>query len=76
MLHPIERPGFLLWHATLRWPRGLSHALAPRAIAVVEQVDAEFFEEIPPTDALQVLRRLTHVPEPDLTLPIEQPAGG
>jgi DNA-binding MarR family transcriptional regulator len=154
MLHPSESPGFLLWHATLRWQRGISQALAPldlthvqfvllactwwlnqqgqrpsqialasfagtdvkmtsqvvrslerkgyverdvdradtralrlrvtrkgarlapRAIAVVEQVDAEFFEEVPPTDALQVLRRLTHVPEPDLASPIEQPAGG
>jgi DNA-binding MarR family transcriptional regulator len=154
MLHPSESPGFLLWHATLRWQRGVSHALgpldlthvqfvllactwwlnqqgqrpsqialaafagtdvkmtsqvlrslerkglverevdradtralrlrvtrrgarlAPRAIAVVEQVDAEFFEEVPSTDALQVLRRLTHVPEPDLASPIEQPAGG
>jgi len=154
MLHPSESPGFLLWHATLRWQRGVSHALgpldlthvqfvllactwwlnqqgqrpsqtalaafagtdvkmtsqvlrslerkglvqrevdradtralrlrvtrrgarlAPRAIAVVEQVDAEFFEEVPATDALQVLRRLTHVPKPDLASPIEQPAGG
>jgi DNA-binding MarR family transcriptional regulator len=154
MLHPSESPGFLLWHATLRWQRGVSHALgpldlthvqfvllactwwlnqqgqcpsqralaafagtdvkmtsqvlrslerkglverevdpadtralrlrvtrrgarlAPRAIAVVEQVDDEFFEEVTPTDALQVLRRLTHVPEPDLASPIQQPAGG
>jgi DNA-binding MarR family transcriptional regulator len=154
MLHPSESPGFLLWHATLRWQRGISKALAPldlthvqfvllactwwlngqgqrpsqialaafagtdvkmtsqvlrslerkglverevdradtralrlrvtrrgerlapRAIAVVEQVDEEFFEEVPTADALQVLRRLTHVPEPDLALPIEQPAGG
>jgi DNA-binding MarR family transcriptional regulator len=154
MLHPSESPGFLLWHATLRWQRGISKALAPldlthvqfvllactwwlngqgqrpsqialaafagtdvkmtsqvlrslerkglverevdradtralrlrvtrrgerlapRAIAVVEQVDEEFFEEVPTADALQVLRRLTHVPEPDLASPIEQPAGG
>jgi DNA-binding MarR family transcriptional regulator len=154
MLHPSESPGFLLWHATLRWQRGISKALAPldlthvqfvllactwwlngqgqrpsqialaafagtdvkmtsqvlrslerkglverevdradtralrlrvtrrgerlapRAIAVVEQVDEEFFEEVPTADALQVLRRLTHVPEPDLALPMEQPAGG
>jgi DNA-binding MarR family transcriptional regulator len=154
MLHPSESPGFLLWHATLRWQRGISKALAPldlthvqfvllactwwlngqgqrpsqialaafagtdvkmtsqvlrslerkglverevdradtralrlrvtrrgerlapRAIAVVEQVDEEFFEEVPTADASQVLRRLTHVPEPDLALPIEQPAGG
>ena len=153
MLHPRESPGFLLWHATLRWQRGISQALAPldlthvqfvllactwwlnrqgqrpsqialasfagtdvkmtsqvlrslerkglverevdradtralrlrvtrqgarlapRAIAVVERVDAEFFEEAPPADALQLLRRLTHVPEPDLALPFEQPTG-
>jgi DNA-binding MarR family transcriptional regulator len=154
MLHPSESPGFLLWHATLRWQRGISQALAPldlthvqfvllactwwlnqqgqrpsqtalaafagtdvkmtsqvlrslerkglverevdradtralrlrvtrrgarlapRALALVEQVDADFFEEVPRTDALQVLRRLTHVPEPDLASTIEQPAGG
>ncbi len=154
MLHPRESPGFLLWHATLRWQRGISQALAPldlthvqfvllactwwlnrqgqrpsqialasfagtdvkmtsqvlrslerkglverevdradtralrlrvtrqgarlapRAIAVVERVDAEFFEEAPPADALQLLRRLAHVPEPDLASPSEQPAGG
>jgi DNA-binding MarR family transcriptional regulator len=152
-LHPSESPGFLLWHATLRWQRGISKALAPldlthvqfvllactwwlngqgqrpsqvavaafagtdvkmtsqvlrslerkglverevdradtralrlrvtrrgarlapRAIAVVEQVDAKFFEDVPPADALQVLRRLTHLPEPDLASPFEQPAG-
>jgi DNA-binding MarR family transcriptional regulator len=153
-LHPSESPGFLLWHATLRWQRGISKALAPldlthvqfvllactwwlngqgqrpsqvavaafagtdvkmtsqvlrslerkglverevdrmdaralrlhvtrrgarlapRAIAVVEQVDAKFFEGGPPADALHVLRRLTHFPEPDLTSPFGQPAGG
>jgi len=153
MLHPRESPGFLLWHATLRWQRGISQALAPldlthvqfvllactwwlnrqgqrpsqialasfagtdvkmtsqvlrslerkglverevdradtralrlrvtrqgarlapRAIAVVERVDAEFFEEAPPADALQLLRRLAHVPEPDLASPFEQPTG-
>ncbi len=154
MLHPRESPGFLLWHATLRWQRGISQALAPldlthvqfvllactwwlnrqgqrpsqialasfagtdvkmtsqvlrslerkglverevdradtralrlrvtrqgarlapRAIAVVERVDAECFEEAPPADALQLLRRRAHVPEPDLASPSEQPAGG
>jgi DNA-binding MarR family transcriptional regulator len=154
MLHPSESPGFLLWHATLRWQRGISQALAPldlthvqfvllactwwlnqqgqrpsqialaafagtdvkmtsqvvrslerkglverevdradtralrlrvtrqgarlapRAIAVVQRIDAEFFEEAPPADALQLLRRLAHVPEPDLASPFEQPAGG
>ena len=153
-LHPSESPGFLLWHATLRWQRGISKALAPldlthvqfvllactwwlngqgqrpsqvavaafagtdvkmtsqvlrslerkglverevdrtdaralrlrvtrrgarlapRAIALVEQVDAKFFEDVPAADALQVLRRLTHLPEPDLASPFEQPAGG
>jgi DNA-binding MarR family transcriptional regulator len=153
-LHPSESPGFLLWHATLRWQRGISKALAPldlthvqfvllactwwlngqgqrpsqvavaafagtdvkmtsqvlrslerkglverevdrtdaralrlrvtrrgarlapRAIALVEQVDAKFFEDVPPADALQVLRRLRHLPEPDLASPFEQPAGG
>jgi DNA-binding MarR family transcriptional regulator len=147
MLHPSESPGFLLWHATLRWQRDISQGLAPldlthvqfvllactwwlneqgrrpsqielavfagtdvkmtsqvlrslerkglverevdsadsrarllrvtrqgarlapRAIAVVQRVDAEFFEEAPPVDALQLLRRLAHVPEPDLASP-------
>ncbi len=135
-LQPNESPGFLLWHATLRWQRGISQALAPldlthvqfvllactwwlnqqgqrpsqialaaqagtdvkmtsqvlrtlerkglverevdradtralrlrvtrrgarlapRGIALVEQVDAEFFDEVPSIDALRVLRRL------------------
>jgi hypothetical protein len=38
--------------------------LAPRAIAVVEGVDAEFFSAVPATDALDLLGRLTHLPEP------------
>jgi len=145
-LHPSESPGFLLWHATLRWQRSISQALAPldlthvqfvllactwwlnqqgqrpsqialaaqagtdvkmtsqvlrnlerkglverevdqadtralrlavtrrgarlapRAIAVVEQVDAQFFEEVPPVEALHLLRRLARVPEPVATL--------
>jgi DNA-binding MarR family transcriptional regulator len=135
--HPSESPGFLLWHATLRWqraitaalvPLGLTHVqfvllasiwwlndqgqhpnqlalaehagtdvkmtsqvvrtlernglvervtdpadtrarlltvtargaeLAPRAVDVVEQVDADFFRPVPGDDALRVLRRLT-----------------
>jgi DNA-binding MarR family transcriptional regulator len=135
-LHPNDSPGFLLWHATLRWQRGIARALAPldlthvqfvllactwwlneqgehpsqialaaqagtdikmtsqvlrslerkglverevdasdtrarrlhvtrsgarlapRAIAVVEQVDADFFADVPAPDALRVLRRL------------------
>jgi DNA-binding MarR family transcriptional regulator len=43
-------------------PRG--KRLAPRAIAVAEAVDAEFFSELPPADALDFLRRLAHLPEP------------
>jgi DNA-binding MarR family transcriptional regulator len=146
-LHPGESPGFLLWHATLRWQRGISQALAPldlthvqfvllactwwlnqqgqrpsqmalaaqagtdvkmtsqvlrtlerkglverevdradtralrlrvtrrgarlapRAIAVVEQVDAEFFDKAPSAEVLRMLRRLARVPEPDPALP-------
>jgi DNA-binding MarR family transcriptional regulator len=153
MLHPGESPGFLLWHATLRWQRGISQALAPldlthvqfvllactwwlnrqgqrpsqvalasfagtdvkmtsqvlrslerkglmerdvdradtralrlrvtrqgarlapRAIAVVERVDATFFEEVPPADTLQLLRQLARVADPVLASPFEQPAG-
>jgi DNA-binding MarR family transcriptional regulator len=154
MLHPSESPGFLLWHATLRWQRDISQALAPldlthvqfvllacawwlnqqgqrpsqvalasfagtdvkmtsqvlrslerkglvgrevdredtralrlrvtrqgarlapRAIAVVERVDAEFFEEAAPSDVVQLLRHLAHAREPDLASSLEQPAGG
>jgi DNA-binding MarR family transcriptional regulator len=135
-LHPNDSPGFLLWHATLRWQRGIAAALqpldlthvqfvllactwwlneqgerptqialaaqagtdakmtsqvvrslerkglierevdstdtrarrlrvtkrgaqlAPRAITVVEQVDARFFSDVPSTEALRFLRRL------------------
>jgi DNA-binding MarR family transcriptional regulator len=141
-LHPSESPGFLLWHATLRWQRSVAAALAPldlthvqfvllactwwlndqgedptqvrlaaqagtdikmtsqvlkalekkglierevdpadtrarrlratprgkrlapRAIAVVEAVDAEFFSELPPADAVDFLARLAPLPEP------------
>jgi DNA-binding MarR family transcriptional regulator len=137
-LEPSQSPGFLLWHATLRWQRGiagalapldLTHvqfvllacawwlndhgdppnqvaiaaqagtdvkmtsqvlrtlerkgllerkvdaadtrarrvrvtkrgaALAPRAIAVVEEVDARFFADIPARETLRVLRRLAN----------------
>jgi DNA-binding MarR family transcriptional regulator len=140
-LDPIESPGFLLWHATLRWqraiaaalkPLGLTHvqflllactwwltkqgsrpnqaevaaqagtdvkmtsqvvrslerkgllerevdpadsrarrlrptrrgaAVAPRAVAVVERVDSEFFAGIPPQQALRLLSRLARIPE-------------
>jgi DNA-binding MarR family transcriptional regulator len=138
-LHPNDSPGFLLWHATLRWQRGIAQALqpldlthvqfvllactwwlneqgehptqvalaeqagtdvkmtsqvvrslerkglverevdsadtrarrlrvtkrgarlAPRAIAVVEQVDADFFADVPDREALRLLRRLAPV---------------
>jgi DNA-binding MarR family transcriptional regulator len=138
-LHPNDSPGFLLWHATLRWQRGIAQALAPldlthvqfvllactwwlneqgerptqialaaqagtdikmtsqvlrslerkklierdvdaadtrarrvrvtrrgaqlapRAIAVVEQVDADFFADVPKRQALSFLKRLTRI---------------
>ena len=140
-LEPKDSPGFLLWHATLRWqrevaqalaPLGLTHvqfvllactwwlneqggrpnqvqvaaqagtdvkmtsqvvrsleakglverevdttdtrarrlrvtgpgaALAPRAIAVVEEVDARFFADVPEREALDLLRRVARLPE-------------
>ncbi len=37
--------------------------VAPRAIAVVQQVDAEFFDQVRPEDALHFLRQLTRLPE-------------
>jgi DNA-binding MarR family transcriptional regulator len=139
-LHPNDSPGFLLWHTTLRWQRGVAQALAPldlthvqfvllactwwlneqgerpsqtavaaqagtdvkmasqvlrslerkgllereidaadtrarrlrvtrrgarlapRAIAVVEQVDSDFFAGVPESDALRFLRRLVELP--------------
>jgi len=139
-LHPNDSPGFLLWHATLRWQRGVARALAPldlthvqfvllactwwlneqgerpsqialatqagtdikmtsqvlrslerkgliereidtadtrarrlrvtgrgkrlapRAIAVVEQVDSDFFADLPGPEALRFLRRLVQLP--------------
>ena len=140
MIHPNESPGFLLWHATLRWQRGIAQALAPldlthvqfvllactwwlneegqhpsqialaefagtdvkmtsqvvrslerkdlvereinpadsrarrlrvtrrgarlapRAIDVVQEIDAAFFREIPPVEGLGLLRRLARFP--------------
>ncbi len=140
-LHPNDSPGFLLWHATLRWQRGIAQALAPldlthvqfvllactwwlneqgpspnqvavaaqagtdikmtsqvlrslerkgliereidsadtrarrvrvtkqgarlapRAIAIVEAVDAGFFADLPEREALRFLRRLAKLPE-------------
>ncbi len=144
-LHPNDSPGFLLWHATLRWQRGVARALAPldlthvqfvllactwwlneqgerptqvalaaqagtdikmtsqvlrnlerkglierevdtadtrarrlrvtrqgarlapRAIALVEQVDSDFFADIPQPDAVGFLRRLVQLPKADTT---------
>lgn len=141
-LHPNDSPGFLLWHATLRWQRGIAQALAPldlthvqfvllactwwlndhgqrptqialaaqagtdikmtsqvarslerkglverevdaldtrarrlqvtkrgrelapRAIAIVEQVDADFFADLPERQTLSYLRRLARPPQP------------
>jgi DNA-binding MarR family transcriptional regulator len=40
--------------------------LAPRAIAVVERVDAEFFSESPPADAVDLLGRLAQLPSPHI----------
>jgi DNA-binding MarR family transcriptional regulator len=37
--------------------------LAPRAIAAVEKVDADFFDEVRPRDALRLLRKLARFPE-------------
>jgi DNA-binding MarR family transcriptional regulator len=140
-LHANNSPGFLLWHATLRWQRGVAQALAPldlthvqfvllactwwlneqgerpsqvalaaqagtdikmtsqvlrslerkglierevdttdtrarrlsvtkrgaqlapRAIAVVEQVDSEFFADVPGAEALRFLRCLVQLPK-------------
>jgi DNA-binding MarR family transcriptional regulator len=140
MIHPSESPGFLLWHATLRWQRGIAQALAPldlthvqfvllactwwlneegqhpsqialaevagtdvkmtsqvvrslerkalvereidpadsrarrlrvtrrgariapRAIDVVQEIDAAFFREIPPVEGLRLLRQLARFP--------------
>jgi DNA-binding MarR family transcriptional regulator len=140
-LHPNDSPGFLLWHATLRWQRGIAQALAPldlthvqfvllactwwlneqgerptqialaaqagtdikmtsqvvrslerkrlierevdttdararrlhvtkrgaqlalRAIAIVEQVDADFFADVPERQILSSLRRLAELPQ-------------
>ena len=37
-LHPDDSPGFLLWHATLRWQRGIAQALAPLDLTHVQFV--------------------------------------
>jgi DNA-binding MarR family transcriptional regulator len=36
--------------------------LAPRAIDVVQEIDAAFFREIPPVEGLGLLRRLARFP--------------
>jgi DNA-binding MarR family transcriptional regulator len=37
-LSPSESPGFLLWHATLRWQRDISRALGPLGLTHVQFV--------------------------------------
>ncbi|MFJ9829254.1 MarR family winged helix-turn-helix transcriptional regulator [Streptomyces sp. NPDC101160] len=37
-LEPAESPGFLLWHATLRWQRDIGAALAPLGLTHVQFV--------------------------------------
>lgn len=37
-LEPSDSPGFLLWHATLRWQRGIAAALAPLDLTHVQFV--------------------------------------
>jgi DNA-binding MarR family transcriptional regulator len=37
-LEPGQSPGFLLWHATLRWQRGVAAALAPLDLTHVQFV--------------------------------------
>ncbi|WP_405016762.1 MarR family winged helix-turn-helix transcriptional regulator [Kitasatospora sp. NBC_00070] len=37
-MQPAESPGFLLWHATLRWQRGIAAALAPLGLTHVQFV--------------------------------------
>jgi DNA-binding MarR family transcriptional regulator len=37
-LQPSRSPGFLLWHATLRWQRGVAAALAPLELTHVQFV--------------------------------------
>jgi DNA-binding MarR family transcriptional regulator len=41
--------------------------LAPRAIAVVERVDSEFFADVPVGQTLSFLRRLVQLPPRDAT---------
>lgn len=37
-LHPNDSPGFLLWHATLRWQRRIARALRPLDLTHVQFV--------------------------------------
>ena len=41
--------------------------LALRAIAIVEQVDSEFFADVPERQILSSLRRFAQLPQPDAT---------
>jgi DNA-binding MarR family transcriptional regulator len=38
VLDPSESPGFLLWHATLRWQRGIAAVLGPLGLTHVQFV--------------------------------------
>lgn len=38
VVQPAESPGFLLWHATLRWQRAVTAALAPLDLTHVQFV--------------------------------------
>ncbi len=65
MLRTLERKGLVEREVDRADTRALrlrvtrrGARLAPRGIALVEQVDAEFFDEVPSIDALRVLRRL------------------
>ena len=37
-LSPAESPGFLLWHATLRWQRDIAQGLGPLGLTHVQFV--------------------------------------
>jgi len=37
-LHPNDSGGLLLWHATLRWQRGIAQALRPLDLTHVQFV--------------------------------------
>jgi hypothetical protein len=50
--------------------------LAPRAIAVVEQVDSEFFADVPGPQALRFLRRLVQRPDAGAATADRRTVGG